>query len=128
LRCDVTVRVLVVDDDGHERRSLSLGLRVSGFTVTEAQDANHALALVEAQPFDVVITDLVMPGQSGIQLASQLQSRFPELPVVLTSGYELGRRQLERAGVKLLAFVHKPYDLGELVGFLRGKVATRLAG
>jgi CheY-like chemotaxis protein len=123
----LTLQILIVDDDMYERRSLALGLRVYGFAVTEASSSDEALALIPLHPFDAVITDLVMPGTSGLQLARTLQTKFPDLPVVLTSGYQLGRRQLERAGLKLLAFVPKPYDLAELAGFLHGKLSPRLA-
>jgi len=124
----VALRILVVDDDMHERRSLALGLRIAGFSAVEAQSGADALTLLETRTFDLVITDLVMAGLSGVQLARLLHERFPDLPVVLTSGYELGRRQIERAGLSLLAFVPKPYDLADLTGFLHEKFARLATG
>jgi CheY-like chemotaxis protein len=117
-------RILVVDDEPHQRRSLSLGLRAAGFTTVEAESGAQALHLVAQQTFDLLITDLMMPTVNGIQLARQVQARWPDLPIVLTSGYELGRKHIERAGIRVLAFVAKPYDLAELSLFLHTKLAA----
>ncbi len=119
--------ILVVDDDAQQRRSLKLGLELSGFQTMEAAGGEEGLRLLEDHPVDLVITDLMMPGVNGLHFARRLQQRFPNLPVVLTSGYHLGRRQIEKAGLQVLAFVPKPYDLAELANFLHAKLTTRLA-
>jgi CheY-like chemotaxis protein len=120
-------RILVVDDDAAQRRSLSLGLRVCGFASVEASSGEEALSFLQADHVDLVITDLMMPGIGGLHFVRRLQTAFPQLPVVLMSGYHLGRRHIERAGLRVLAFVPKPYDIGELASFLHAKLATSAA-
>ncbi|MGK6323714.1 PAS domain S-box protein [Sphingomonas sp. DT-51] len=80
--------------------------------------ADEALALVEAGPdrFDMVFTDVVMPGTSGIELAETLRSRFPGLPVVLTSGYS---HVLAAEGSHGFELLQKPYTADGLARVLR---------
>jgi CheY-like chemotaxis protein len=118
----------VVDDDAALRRSLSLGLRICGFASVEASSGEEALSLLQHGHVDLIITDLMMPGIGGLRFVRRLQTAFPQLPVVLMSGYHFGRRSIERAGLRVLAFVPKPCDIGELSRFLHTKLATAAAG
>jgi PAS domain S-box-containing protein len=85
-------------------------------------NAQEALALIEAEPakFDIVFTDVVMPGTSGIELAEMLRSRYPELPVVLTSGYS---QVLAAEGTHGFELLQKPYTADGLARVLRGAMA-----
>jgi DNA-binding response OmpR family regulator len=115
-------RVLVVDDEANHARVIAIGLRVEGFQVETAQDAEAALAAVAASPFDLAIVDLMMPGTNGIQLARLIRDRHPETRVVLMSAYHLSERQLVRADCGAVGFVPKPFDLTELARFLKSKL------
>ena len=119
--------VLVVDDDVHQRRSLVLGLRIADFRVYEASEGREALQVLDSEAIDLAVVDLMMPGMNGLQLLRRMQFRQPGVGVVLTSGYHLGRSQLERVGLNAVAFVPKPYDLEELTEFLREKIERRSA-
>ena len=102
---------------------MAIGLRIEGFDVETAEDAEGALTQLAADPFDIAIVDLMMPGTNGIQLARLMRDRFPHTRVVLTSAYHLSERQLVRADCGAVGFVPKPFDLTELARFLRGKLA-----
>jgi DNA-binding response OmpR family regulator len=115
-------RVLVVDDEANHVRVLSIGLRIEGFEVMAARDAESALAALDGQAADIAIIDLMMPGTNGIQLARALRERAPQTRVILTSAYHLSERQLLRADCGAIGFVPKPYDLTELARFLRSKL------
>ena len=115
-------RVLVVDEQDSQARLVAIGLRVEGFDAETACGADAALALLEAQRFDVAIFDLMLPGMNGIQLARVARERYPTTCVVLTSAYHLSERQLLRADCGAAGFVPKPLDLSELARFLRAKV------
>lgn len=117
-------RILIVDDEPNHRCSLAIGLRLEGFEVSEAPDGLAALQLVEEESVDVAIVDLMMPGMNGLDLARRLRLRAPRVLVVLTSAYHLSERQLARANVGAVGFVPKPYQLDDLVGFLRDKVPS----
>ena len=72
--------------------------------------------LEDGQPFDVVFSDVVMPGTNGIELGKAIRDRFPGLPVVLTSGYSDVLAEKGRHGFDLL---QKPYAAEELSRVLR---------
>ena len=117
-------KLLVVDDEANHARVMAIGLRIEGFEVETAHDAESALAQLRAQPFDLAIVDLMMPGTNGIQLARLVRERHPQTQVVLTSAYHLSERQLVRADCGAVGFVPKPFDLSELARFLRAKLAA----
>lgn len=77
------LRVLVIDDDPDSAMIMQhvLGTR-GGMDVTLVLDPNEALTLSEDQTWDVVVTDVVMPGMNGIELMTRLRQRWPALPVV----------------------------------------------
>ena len=108
--------VLFVEDEEALRRVWSESLREAGYTVLEAADAREALAAAEAldKPVDLLLSDVVMPGMSGPELARRLRERWPALPVLYVSGYggqDLLRRGIDEADTYLLA---KPFRLAEL--------------
>lgn len=115
-------RILVVDDEANQRRTLAIGLRLEGFEVTEAADGEDALAKLDEVSVDLAILDLMMPGINGLDLARRIRFRHPGVGIVLTSAYHLSERQVERAGVGALGFVPKPYEITELAAFLRDKL------
>jgi DNA-binding response OmpR family regulator len=121
----VPARVLIVDDELNHRRTLTIGLRLEGFEVEEACDGAAALDRLEAASFDVAVVDLMMPGINGLELARRMRFRHPEVRVLLTSAYHLSARQIERAAVGAVGFMPKPYQLHELVAFLREKLAEK---
>jgi CheY-like chemotaxis protein len=117
-----TPRVLVVDDVANHARVTAIGLRIEGFEVEMAGDAEEALGLLSTAGFDLAVVDLMMPGTNGIQLARVIRERHPRTRVVLTSAYHLSERQLVRADCGAVGFVPKPFDLTDLAHFLRSKL------
>ena len=79
-------RILVVDDDDSLRRLLKAVLERAGHEVTTAGDGFEAIRLVDAQPFDLVITDLIMPEMEGIQMIGQLRRLAPDTKIIAMSG------------------------------------------
>ena len=116
-------RVLIVDDEENQMRTLTIGLRLEGFEVGVARDAESALHVLRVEPADIAILDLMMPGTNGMELARTIRDLYPEVRVVLTSAYHLSERQLTRADCGVVGFVPKPYVLAELADFLRQKIA-----
>ena len=105
-------RVLVVEDDPIVALTVATALEDAGFTVTRAAMADEALALLAAGGFDLLFSDVVMPGaMSGVDLAQAARRLHPGLPVVLATGYS---EEVARAtGVLVLP---KPYRIEHLVG------------
>jgi CheY-like chemotaxis protein len=78
---------MVVDDEPLVRMGTAEMLRDEGYEVDEADSAEAALALGPFDRFDCVVTDYLMPGLNGVELARRLHADFPALPVLLLSGY-----------------------------------------
>ena len=118
------VRVLVVEDNHDVGSFATLSLQELGFDTLLANDGEDALAKLAAETrgFDVVFSDVVMPGMSGIELGQEIRRRHPELPVVLTSGYSHVLAQNGTYGFELL---HKPYSVEDLSRVLRKAAGWR---
>jgi len=114
-------RVLIVDDEENQRRTLSIGLKLEGFDVFVADGGAEALRVLASQPIELAMIDLMMPGQNGLELARQIRCMYPSVRVVLSSAYHLSARQVERANCGAIGFVPKPYRIAELCTFLRSK-------
>ena len=117
--------VLVVDDDPYVLDSLSLMLREYGYAVAIEKSAAAAVALLERNEVDVVLTDIKMPGMSGIDLLGKIHALDPELPVILMTGYP----DLDVAvdGIKRGAFdfISKPYKYESLLHAIEKAVRHR---
>ena len=83
----LTATILVVDDDDPVRVMLARLLRTQGYTVVQAAHATEAREQLDSARPDLVISDIVMPGESGIELRRGILERWPDLPVILISGY-----------------------------------------
>jgi CheY-like chemotaxis protein len=79
--------VLVVDDDADVRRLIGDALRSFGHDVRQAHDGPAGLALLDAEPVDVLLVDFAMPGMDGAAVARAARQRHPRLPIVMISGY-----------------------------------------
>ena len=100
--------VLIVDDNPHLRSVLAHTLEDAGMKVAGlAADAVEALAVVRAQPVDVVLLDMRMPGLTGMQLAHILRVERPDVPVVLMSAYEAKEHSREARAAGAVAMVDK---------------------
>ena len=93
-------RVLVVEDDVDSRNVLRLTLEASGASVGTAASAGEALAALVARPFDVVVSDLAMPEQSGFWLITKIRQLFPyrHVPVIAVTGHPFPADGVRRAG------------------------------
>jgi CheY-like chemotaxis protein len=115
-------RVLIVDDEENQRRTLAIGLKLDGFDTVVAASAAEAMRVLATPPaVELALIDLMMPGLNGLELARQIRRSFPHVRVVLSSAYHLSARQVERADCGAVGFVPKPYKLAELCTFLRAK-------
>lgn len=114
--------VLVVEDNEDVGTFATQTLAELGYVTVWAANAEEALAELakDADRFDVVFSDVVMPGMNGIDLAHEIRRQHHDLPVLLASGYSHVLAQNGTYGFELL---HKPYSVEQLSRLLR-KVAT----
>jgi CheY-like chemotaxis protein len=118
-------RVLVVEDNAAIGEFATQLLQDLGYRTELATNAVEALARLEAPtPFDIVFSDVVMPGIGGVELARIIKGRWPDVQVVLTSGYSHVLATDTHHGFPLL---HKPYSVEELSHILRQAAAGEAA-
>ena len=111
-------RVLVVEDNAEVGAFATQALQELGYVthwVTDAQRALDALAR-DSAGFEVVFSDVVMPGMNGIDLGHAIRRKWPDLPIVLTSGYSHVLAEEGSHGFELL---RKPYSVADLSRILR---------
>jgi two-component system response regulator AtoC len=103
-------RVLFVDDDREMCEVVALGLAERGFEAATETSPDQVMALLGRQDFDVVVTDLMMPGLSGVELCAQIVARRPDTPVVVVTAF--GSLESAIAAIRAGAydFVTKPFD------------------
>ena len=100
-------RILVVEDEPLVRAYVADVLRDQGYDAVEAENADAALELLKSDEFNLIVTDIEMPGTlNGIELAWASEARNPHLPVVVMSGRMLPRRSDLPTGAR---FVAKPF-------------------
>ncbi|SFI89777.1 PAS/PAC sensor hybrid histidine kinase [Sphingomonas sp. NFR04] len=106
------LRVLLVEDSEHVRYFANQLLDDLGCTVFEAADGEEALALLREEPVDLVFSDIVMPGMSGLELASAVREGYGDMPVLLASGYS--SKQFIPRDEREFPILRKPYRLETL--------------
>ncbi len=101
-------KVLVVDDDPVVRKSFDRVLSSKGYAVITAENGQEALRKLSEEKYDVVYTDIRMPGMSGLEVAEHVKAWKPWTPVVIITGYgtEAAEARAKAAGVS--SFLHKP--------------------
>lgn len=111
-------RMLLIDDDDYARAALRRALERAGHSVIEAADGREGIRCYHETPAAVVITDILMPGQDGLETIMALQKEFPDVKIIaISGGGETGRMDFlyvaERLGAQYT--FHKPFELRELL-------------
>jgi PAS domain S-box-containing protein len=116
-----TERILFVDDEQFQSDMLRHMLGLLGYKVETRTAAAEALALIEADPsaFDLVITDMVMPGMTGDMLATRILALRPDLPIIMCTGYSdnISHERAQSLGIR--AFALKPLAMETLARLIR---------
>lgn len=104
-------RILLVEDEPYALEALVEMLEAEGYAVTPCASGEQALIALEREAFHVLLTDIVMPGQNGTEVARQACAAQPEIKVILMSGYVPDSASLQPGWM----FLHKPMDSAELL-------------
>ena len=107
-------RILVAEDDAAVQSFVNRALTHRGHKVTAVDDGLQALDALSDQSFDLLITDIVMPGLDGIELALKVTSDFPELPVLLMTGYSAERQRAHNLEELVCDVLIKPFTLQQI--------------
>jgi DNA-binding response OmpR family regulator len=115
-------RVLIVDDEEELVTTIAERLQIRGIQVQTATDGETALNMIEANPPQVVVLDVMMPGMGGIEVLQRMKAQNLKIPVILLTGYGSTEQGME--GMKLGAFDYlmKPCDLNNLISKIQEAV------
>ncbi len=117
--------ILIVDDDDPVRVMLARLLRTQGYSVVQAANAAQARTVLAEEMPDLVISDIVMPGESGIELRRTISNRWPDLPVILVSGYSAEGPAEFAARTPNTSFVQKPFAADQLLSLVEQTLSDR---
>jgi len=120
-------RILIIEDDPSVASALHDWLRDEGFVVDMATDSAQGLSSAQSGRYDVVVTDLQMPGLSGLEIIEQLQSARAHLPVILITAYHTTEAAIRAIKLGAYDYVVKPIDPSEFLRILhRALESTRI--
>jgi DNA-binding NtrC family response regulator len=120
-------RILVIDDEAGIRESLEVLLTLEGYQIEMAVDGDKGLAMLEQRSYDLVLLDLSLPGQSGLELLPQIKERYSELPVIMITAYGTVDNVVEAVRAGAENFVQKPWDNEKLLADIRSAIARHKA-
>jgi two-component system, NtrC family, response regulator AtoC len=109
------VKILVVDDEDYMREIVREALEGAGFEIEEAADGNTAVSMIRQYPYDVIITDLRIPGVPGEKVMQEALTIFPETIVIIMTGYGNIQTAVDAIRMGAYDYLPKPFQLDELV-------------
>ncbi len=111
---EATINILVAEDNPAVREFIVRSLTSVGYKVTAAIDGQQALDLLTLEKFNVLVTDIVMPNVDGIALAMKATRLFPDLKIVMISGYAQERMRAHNLDALVHHIIAKPFSLEEI--------------
>ncbi|MCP4634122.1 MAG: response regulator [candidate division Zixibacteria bacterium] len=112
-------KILIVDDNENMAALLSEILEVFDFDSINVENGELALENLNNDDFDMVITDLKMPGMSGEELFGVVKEKYPEMPVVVITGYSVSSPETQKILTTADGFLHKPFKVTDVEGLLK---------
>ena len=107
--------LLLIDDDPNTLASLSRAFRLAGHEATVCDNASRAAELIRSEPFDLILSDVVMPGKSGLELLEELKKMGVQTPIVLISGQANIEMAVKATRLGALDFLEKPLSTDKLL-------------
>jgi len=117
--------ILVVDDEKYIREGLVAALEMDGYTGLQAQDGEEAWKIITAEPVDMVITDLRMPGMGGSELLKKIYTTYPTIPVVVLTGHGTIEDAVTAMQNGAVDFLTKPVNLDHLSVLIKRSLAGK---
>ncbi len=118
-------RLLVVDDDEEMRGLLRKVLEKEGYRVSVAGDGREALTVLAQGTFDLVVTDMLMPHDGGLELLATLHRIHPNLPVIIVTAFGDWQSYTRALELGAAAFISKPLRMSELIAAVHNALAGR---
>ena len=120
-------RLLIIDDEPSIRESLDTLLTLEGFDVTLAIDGVQGLNILSHDEFDLLLLDLALPGESGIELLPRITAMHPNLPVIMITAFGTVGNVVDAVRAGAENFIQKPWDNEKLLADIRSAIARHRA-
>jgi DNA-binding NtrC family response regulator len=118
-------RILVIDDEDSIREYLSMMLEREGYVCDATKDGKKALKLQSQEAYDVVVTDIQLPGMSGIDILGKLRESDPSVPVIIITGHASQESAIEALNLGAFYYLLKPVSNEELKQVVRNALEMR---
>lgn len=112
-------RILLAEDEASVRSFVRRGLESQGHDIIEACDGGEALELLYRENFDLLLSDIVMPVMDGIALALKASANYPDMPVLLMTGYAAEKQRAHNMDSMIADVLSKPFTLDQLIKAVR---------
>lgn len=122
-----TARLLIIDDEPSIRESLETLLTLEGFDVTLAPDGAKGIDILSRDEFDLLLLDLALPGESGIDLLPRITAMHPNLPVIMITAFGTVGNVVDAVRAGAENFIQKPWDNEKLLADIRSAIARHRA-
>ena len=122
-----TARLLIIDDEPSIRESLETLLTLEGFDVTLAPDGTKGIDILSRDEFDLLLLDLALPGESGIDLLPRITAMHPNLPVIMITAFGTVGNVVDAVRAGAENFIQKPWDNEKLLADIRSAIARHRA-
>jgi DNA-binding NtrC family response regulator len=113
------MKILVVDDDAIVVKSCRRILEAEGFEVTTVPSADEALEKIKYYDFDILLMDVKMPKHDGLFLMREIKKYWPDIPIIVMSGYPTPETIADVLGLGATQFIPKPFRPDELIKSIR---------
>jgi len=124
----MSARLLIAEDDPEMRDLLRKVLEKEGYQVSVAADGQEATTALSRIPFDLVVTDMLMPDDGGLELLQIIRETHPTLPVIIITAFGDWGSYSRALELGAAAFISKPLKMAELIGAIHSALAGRGAG
>lgn len=123
----MTKKILIIDDDALVLKSIQNLLKRQGYEVIVSNNASDAKQKILVDKFDLVISDIRMPGQDGISLITDMKSLLqqankPEVPFIFITGYASEEAPIDAVKLGAKDYILKPFDLDELINSVKAQI------
>ena len=119
------LRILLIDDEELVLESTELFLKYEGFDVVSVSSGEKALAILKKRSFDIIVTDLAMPGMTGLELLDKLKNKLPDLAVIVMTGFASVKTAVKAIKMGAYDYIEKPFDPKSLLAIVNGVAERR---
>ncbi len=113
------LRILIIDDEAAIRESLETLLLLEGYVVESAPEGQSGLRYIDTRSYDLVLLDLALPGQNGLEILARIRERHPQLPVIMITAYGTVGNVVDAMNGGAQNFIQKPWDNEKLLADIR---------